>query len=157
MLPQFISACDKQWICKTCHNELKQGLLPSQAQAKNSVLGDVPAKLSDLNSPAICLISLRILFMKMVALPCGKHHAIHGPAVNRTPDLTSVCIPFLKASISNPDGSKSMNIKNKLCYKRHYVYQHIWPAKGACSSIMVEIVNHQLYMQEYRDEQWLAQ
>ena len=30
--------------------------------------------------------------MKMVALPCGKQRAIHGPAVNVSTDLTPVCI-----------------------------------------------------------------
>lgn len=29
---------DKQWICKTYHNALKQGLLPAQAKANNSDL-----------------------------------------------------------------------------------------------------------------------
>ena len=61
--------------------------------------------------------------MKMVALPCGKHHAIHGPAVNRTTNLTSVCIPFLKVSISNPDGSNEPKeeamLQEALCVPAH--------------------------------------
>ena len=32
--------------------------------------------------------------MKMVALPCGKQRAIHGPAVNVPTDLTPVCTLF---------------------------------------------------------------
>ena len=30
VVPESVSACDKQWICKTCHNALKRGLLPAQ-------------------------------------------------------------------------------------------------------------------------------
>ena len=38
VVPESISARDKQWICKTHHNALKQGLLPSLAKANNSHL-----------------------------------------------------------------------------------------------------------------------
>ena len=66
--------------------------MPAQAKANKLDLEDVPVELSDLNSPLEQrLISLRIPFMKMVALPCGKQRAIHGPAVNVPTDLTPVC------------------------------------------------------------------
>ena len=42
VVSESISACDKQWICKTCHNALKHGLLPAQAKANNLDLDDVP-------------------------------------------------------------------------------------------------------------------
>ena len=58
VVPESISACDKQWICKTCHNALKHGLLPAQAKANNLDLDDVPVELSDLNPLEIRLISL---------------------------------------------------------------------------------------------------
>ena len=38
------------------------------------------------------LSRIYILFMKKVALPCGKQHAIYGPTVNVPTDLTPVCI-----------------------------------------------------------------
>ena len=66
VVPESISACDKQWICKTCHNALKHGLLPAQAKANNLDLDDVPVELSDLNPLEIRLISLQIPFMKML-------------------------------------------------------------------------------------------
>ena len=84
----------KQWICKTCDicdNALKQRKFPAQAKANNLDLEDIPSELSDLNSLEVRFISLRIPFMKMVALPCGKQRAIHGPAVNVPTDLTPVC------------------------------------------------------------------
>ena len=50
----------KQWICKTCHSALKQGVLPDQAKANNLNLDEIPVELSDLNPLELGLISLRI-------------------------------------------------------------------------------------------------
>ena len=44
--------------------------------------------LCDLNALELRLISIRIPFMKMVALPCGKQRCIHGLAINVPPNLT---------------------------------------------------------------------
>ena len=59
---------NKQWICKTCHNALKQGALPAQAKANSLELDNIPDELSDLNQLEVRLTSLRIRSMKMVAL-----------------------------------------------------------------------------------------
>ena len=61
VVPQSVWLQCKQWIGKTCHNALKRGVLPAQAKAN--------VELSDLNPLEVRLISLRIPFMKMVALP----------------------------------------------------------------------------------------
>ena len=53
-----LSAQDKQWICKTCHSALKQGVLPAQAKENKLDLDDIPVELSDLNPLGIRLISL---------------------------------------------------------------------------------------------------
>ncbi len=110
-----------------CDYTLKRGKMPAQAKANYLVLEDVPAELSDLNSMEIRLISLRIPFMKMVALPCGKQRAIHGPAVNVPTDLHPVCdlLPRLPSQVQ----VVPMKLKRKLCYKGHYMYQYVRPAK----------------------------
>ena len=64
----YVSVQGCLWICKTCDCTLKQGRMPAQAKANNLTLDDVPPELSDLNPMEIRLISLRIPFMKMVAL-----------------------------------------------------------------------------------------
>ena len=73
------------------------------------------------------MISLRIPFMKMVALPCGKQRAIHGPAVNVPTDLHPVCelLPRLPSQAQ----LVPMKLKRKLCYKRHYMYEYVQPTK----------------------------
>ena len=126
VVPESVSAQDKQWICKTCHSALKWGRLPAQAKANNLDL-DIPVELSELNPLETRLISLRIPFMKMVALPCGKQRAIHGPAVNVPTDLTPVCT--LLPRLPSQTQMIPMKLKRKLCYKGHYMYQYIRPAK----------------------------
>ena len=117
----------KQWMCKTCDNALKRGKLPAQAKANNLDLEDIPLELSDLNSLEVRFISLRIPYMKMVALPCGKQRTVHGPAVNVPTDLTPVCtlLPRLPSQMQ----MVPMKLKRKLCYKGHYMFQYVRPAK----------------------------
>lgn len=121
------SAHQKVWVCKTCDYTLKRGKMPAQAKANNLVLDDVPAELSDLNSMEVRLLSLRIPFMKMVALPCGKQRGIHGPAVNVPTDLHPVCdlLPRLPSEAQ----MVPMKLKRKLSYRGHYMFQHVRPAK----------------------------
>ena len=56
--------------------------MPLQAKANYLQLDPMPAELFHLNSLELRLISLRVPFMKMVALLSGKQRCIHGPAVN---------------------------------------------------------------------------
>ena len=69
----------------------KRGKLPAQAKANNL---DVPPHLNLLE---VQLISLRIPFMKMMALPCGKQCAIHGPAVKLSQYAHSCVYPSTTA------------------------------------------------------------
>ena len=76
------SSDGKEYICKTCDRALARGSMPLQAKANELQLSEIPPELSGLNALELRLISLRVPFMKMVALPSGKHRSIHGPAVN---------------------------------------------------------------------------
>ena len=78
----YISFDGKQWVCRTCDRTLKRGNMPLQAKANGLQLCQVPPELSSLNALELRLISLRVPFMKMVALPTGKQRSIHGPAVD---------------------------------------------------------------------------
>ena len=95
VMPKSASVHDKQWICKTCHSTLKRGVLPAQAKGNNLDLDDIPEELSDLNPLEIRLISLRIPFMKMVALPCGKQRAMPFMGqLSMSPLISPLCVPF---------------------------------------------------------------
>ena len=143
----------KQWICRTCDHALKRGKLPAQAKANNLHIEDVPPELSDLNPLEVRLISLRIPFMKMVALPCGKQHAIHGPAVNVPTDLTSVCtlLPRLPSQVQ----MIPMKLKRKLCYKGHYMYQYVRPSK-VLTALQWLKSNNPLYKDIQINNDWLS-
>ena len=67
----------KQWICKTCDSALSRSKLPVQAEANGLQLDTVPPELNDLYMLELRLISLRIPFMKLLALPSGKQQSIH--------------------------------------------------------------------------------
>lgn len=80
----YLKATGQQakYICHTCNRALKSGNLPVQAACNGLELTPVPQELRDLNQLEVRLISQRIPFLKMVALPRGKQQAIHGAAIN---------------------------------------------------------------------------
>ena len=62
-----------------------------QAKANGLHLCHVPPELADLNLLELRLISLRVPFIKMVALLSGNHRSIHGPAVNVPSKVDTIC------------------------------------------------------------------
>ena len=109
--------------------------------------------LTDLNPLEVCLISLRIPFMKMVALPCGKQRAIHGPAVNVPTDLTPVCT--LLPRLPSQAQMVPMKLKRKLCYKGHYMYQYVRPEKVLAALKWLKS-NNPLYRDVEINDDWLS-
>ena len=93
--------------------------MPKQAVCNNLALVEQPQELKYLNSLEIRLISQRIPFMKMVGLPRGKQHGIHGPAVNVPSKLDFVCKQFPRL----PSESEliPMKLKRQMKYKSHYM------------------------------------
>ena len=88
---KYISFDGNMWVCKTCDRTLSRGNMPVQAKANNLELSAIPHELSDLNQLELRLVSLRVPFMKMVALPSGKQRSIHGPAVNVPSRVDTIC------------------------------------------------------------------
>ena len=56
----------------SCDGSLCRGVLPVQSKANGMVLDNQSPELSCLNVLEQRLVSLCVLFMKMVALPCAK-------------------------------------------------------------------------------------
>ena len=115
------------WICTTCHRKLKQGKIPAQSKINNLDLDAVPDELSELNSIEIRLVSKRIPFMKMVALPRGRQTAIHGPAVNIPTNLDTIC--KLLPRLPKDSEILPMKLKRRLSYKGHYMYDSVHPER----------------------------
>ncbi len=89
--------------------------------------------------------------MKMVALPRGKQRAIHGPAVNVPTDFHPLCdlLPRLPSQAQ----VVPMKLKRKLCYKGHYMYQYVRPAKVIAALEWLKI-NNPLYRTMQVNSDW---
>ena len=121
------SAKDKEWICLNCHVMLKRGKMPVQAKCNNLELAPLPIELTDLNDLEIRMISQRIPFIKMVALPSGRQHGIHGPAVNVPAKLDFICTQFPR--LPSETQLVPMKLKRRLKYKSYYMYDYVRPEK----------------------------
>ena len=119
----YTSSNGKHWLCKTGDNALSRGKLPVQAKTNNFQLDPIPDQLSTLNALGLRLISLRVPFMKIVALPSGKQRSIQGPAVNVPSKLDSLCTMLPRL----PTESEliALKLKHKLKYKGHYMYDYV--------------------------------
>ena len=61
----------KEYICTTCKDNLKRGVMPFQAVANGLELPEIPVELQGLTGLECRCISLRIPFMQIRALPKG--------------------------------------------------------------------------------------
>ena len=124
---RYKSEChNDEFICVTCHNNLKRWCPKMQAQgvANGLSLPDVSNELSNLTEIERRLISLHIPFMKILALHrAGSHYKINGPCVNVLTTLSRVCklLPRL------PDEAQliPMKLKQKIEYKGYHMYGSI--------------------------------
>ena len=78
-----------EWICSTCHSNLKAGKLPTCAKANKMTFPEKPDVLKDLTPLEERLISPRIPFMQVRELPRGGQLSIHGNVVNVPADVNS--------------------------------------------------------------------
>lgn len=112
----------------------------------------IPIELSNLNALELRLISLRVPFMKMVALPSGKHRCIHGPAVNVPSKLDSICTMLPRL----PSQSEliALKLKRKLTYRSHYMYNYISPERAMKALVWLKN-NKPLYANININDNWL--
>ena len=87
-----VSANGIEYICVTCHNDLrgKCPRLPAQSVANGLELTMVPDELVNLNDLECRFISLCIPFMKILSLPRGGQYGINGPCVNVPAKTTAI-------------------------------------------------------------------
>ena len=146
------SANDKEWICLNCHVTLKRGKMPVQAKCNNLELAPLPTELTDLNDLEIRMISQRIPFVKMVALPSGKQHGIHGPAVNVPAKLDFICTQFPR--LPSETQLVPMKLKRRLKYKSYYMYDYVQPEKVLAALRWLK-ANNKHYAEIVINDKWL--
>ncbi len=148
---KYSSHGGQEWVCKTCHAALTCGKMPTQAIANGLKLSSIPPELSCLNSLELRLISLRLPFMKMVALPSGKQRCIHGPAVNVPSKLDNVCTVLPR--LPSQSELVALKLKRKLSYKGHYMYDYVTPEK-VLNALKWLKEHNPLYVDVEVDEEW---
>lgn len=106
---------------------MKRNTLPVQAVANSLQLDDIPEQLNGLSTLECTLISKRIPFMKILALPCCKQKAIRECVVNVpvNPEETYSILPHLPSSTA----CIKVKLKWKIEYRGHVMVQHIRPWK----------------------------
>ena len=123
-----LKSIDKiEWICATCHSNLKAGKLPTCAKANKMTFPEKPDVLKDLTPLEERLISPRIPFMQVRELPSGGQLSIHGNVVNVPADVNST-VSVLPRPI-NESQTIPIKLKRRLGYKHHYQFQNIRPTK----------------------------
>ena len=118
---------NSEWICGTCHSNLKAGKLPSCAKANKMNFPEKPDVLKDLTPLEERLISPRIPFMQLRELPSGGQLSIHGNVVNVPADVNST-VNVLPRPI-NESQTIPIKLKRRLGYKHHYQFQNVRPSK----------------------------
>ena len=149
----YVCSDGRQWVCRTCHDALTSRNMPLQAKANALHLNVIPPELSELNSLELRLISLRVPFMKMVALSSGKQRCIHGPAVNVPSKLDTICT--LLPRLPSDTELIPLKLKRKLSYRGHYMYDYIRPDKVLAALAWLK-ANNPLYADAEVDGSWLS-
>ena len=117
---------DTEWICNTCHLNIKEGKLPQCSKANGMNFPDKPSVL-DLTSLEERLISPRIPFMQIHELPRGGQLSIHGNVLN-VPSDANLTVHTLPRLISESQ-TIPIKFKRRLSYKHHYQFQNVRPRK----------------------------
>ena len=115
-----------EWICNTCHLNIREGKLPRCSKANGMNFPDKPSVL-DLTPLEERLLSPRIPFMQIRELPRGGQLSIHGNVVNVPSDVNST-VHTLPRLISESQ-TIPIKFKRRLSYKHHYQFQNVRPRK----------------------------
>ena len=139
-------------LCRSCHNAMCRNNVSVQAEVDGLELARIPNELKDLNTLELQMISLRIPFMKLLALPSGKQCCIHGPAVNVPLKLDSVCT--LLPRLPNEASMIPLKLKQKIHFKGHYMFDYVRPNKVMMALKWLK-ANNPLYSSLDTNDEWV--
>ena len=111
------------WICFTCHRKLVKGDIPAEASVNNLELDDIPEELESLNNLEQHLTAINIPFMKIVNLPKGGQHGIHGPVVSVPSNMQKTVVSLPRQN--SEDELIRVKLKRKWCYRGYYRYKFV--------------------------------
>jgi hypothetical protein len=126
ILDTCLTSQHNEWICKTCHYNLKMGKMPAQAQANSLSMASIPQALKDL-CPIECQLICKIIpFMKIVALPKGAQNGFRGQVVLVPSDLSKVTLSLPRQTAESQ--IITLALKRRLSDAHSVHQQHISPA-----------------------------
>ena len=142
----------REYICTTCKDNLKRGVMPFQAVANGLELPKIPVELQGLTRLECRCISLRIPFMQIRALPKGGRGKIRGPCVN----VPATLQPITEVLPRIPENMDLVFLKFKriITYKNNYMHDYIRPYKVMAALHWLK-ENNDHYKNVVIDTDWL--
>ena len=143
---------ENEFICQTCHRDLKKNKLPVQAVANMLEVPGVPEELQGLTRLECRCIGLRIPFMMLRALRKGGLGQIRGPCVN----VPATLEPIAKVLPRVPENIDLVLLKFKrmITYKSNYMCDYIRPQKVMTALLWLK-ENNPHYSHVEIDHDWL--
>ena len=139
------------WICFTCHRKLVKGEIPAEASVNNLELDDIPEEFESLNNLEQHLTAINIPFMKIVNLPKGGQHGIHGPVVSVPSNMPKTVVSLPRQN--SEDELIRVKLKRKLCYKGYYRYKFVNKDK-VLKALQYLCKNNKWYSDITINEEW---
>ena len=110
----YVSAENKEWICKTCRESIKTGRVPKFSKENKMGFPPQPKELL-LNGMEERFTAPRLTLFQMRDLPCGGQKSVRGNSVNLPIDIAPT-VDMLPCTLDNTE-TIAINYKRRLCYK----------------------------------------
>ena len=110
----FVSVENKEWICKTCRDSIKDGKIPRLSIENKMGFPPKPKEL-DLNGMEERFTAPRLTLFQMRDLPCGGQTSVRGNSVNLPIDIAPT-VDMLPRTLDNTE-TIAINYKRRMCYK----------------------------------------
>ena len=110
----YVSAENKEWICKGCQDSIKIGKIPKLSIENKMGFPEQPTELN-LNGMEERLTSPRLTLFQMRDLPCGAQKSVRGNSVNLPIDIAPT-VDMLPRTLDNSE-TIAINFKRRMCYK----------------------------------------
>ena len=110
----YISAEDKEWICRTCRDSIKEGRIP-KLSIENKMGFPVRPKELDINGMEERFTSPRLTLFQLKYLHCGGQASVTGNSVNLPIDIAPT-VDMLPRTLDNTE-TIAVNLKRRMCYK----------------------------------------
>ena len=140
-ITNYKSKDDKQWLCHTCINNLKEKRTP-KLSFKNKTCFPPKIDVLDLQVLEERLIALRIPFMQIRELPRGSQLSMKGAVVNVPTDVQTTVnsLPRTQSMME----TIPIKLKRRLVYKTSTCTQNVRPAR-VIKALQYLLENSDLY------------